>query len=127
MMNGHKKVTYTLSQRVINIIERGSFLSDLPMSRWLSNCIQYGYSMMVDDYYDNGKQPLVGLQRKRSGTIPKTFTLPTDVVETLCWFSEKLQMKKSHIVAAAVLNYQRAESERLSLQIKELMESAEND
>jgi len=125
MMVNHKKVTYTLDQRVINIIERRSFLSDLSQSRWLSNCIQLGFQMMVDDYYDNGEQPLVGCDRKRPHTIPKTFTLPIDVINALSWFSDKLGMKKSHLVIGCVLNFDRTESEKLSHQIEQLMNSIE--
>ncbi len=79
---------------------------------------------MVDDYYDNNKQPLVGAKRKRHHTTPKTFTLPIDVINTLSWFSEKLGMKKSHLVVGSVLNFERAESEKLSNQIQQLMQSA---
>jgi len=122
-MDNNKKVTYTLDQRIINIIERRSFLSDQSQSRWLSNCIQLGFQMMVDDYYDNNEQPLVGAKKKRLNTIPKTFTLPTDVINTLSWFSKKLGIKKSHLVIGCVLSYEKMESEKLSEQIKELMGS----
>jgi len=36
-------------------------------------------------------------------------------------------MKKSHLVIGCVLNYEKMESEKLSQQIKELMDSAEVD
>ena len=126
IMVNHKKVTYTLDRRVINIIERRAFLSDFSQSRWLSNCIQLGFEIMVDDYYDNDKQPLVGAKHKRRYTTPKTFTLPIDVINTLSWFSEKLGMKKSHLVVGSVFNFERAESEKLSQQITELMASAQS-
>ncbi|MCN4144008.1 MAG: hypothetical protein LC437_02720 [Thiohalomonas sp.] len=125
MMVNHKKVTYTLDQRVINIIERKSYLTDLSQSRWLSNSIQLGFEMMVDDYYDNDKKPLVGAKRKRPNTIPKTFTLPTDVVTTLNWFSEKLGMKKNHLVSASILNFEKTEEEKLDKKIDDLMKSVE--
>ncbi len=126
-MENNKKVTYTLDQRIINIIERRAYLSDIPQSRWLSDCIQLGFQMMVDDYNDNDKQPLVGAKRKRPNTIAKTFTLPMDVITTLNWFSEKLGMKKSHLIIGCVLNYEGAESEKLSQQIKKLMDSFEDN
>lgn len=120
-MVNHKKVTYTLEQRVINIIERRSFLSNISQSRWLSNCIMLGFEMMVDDYYDNNKQPLVGAPSKRRHTIAKTFTLPSDVVTSLNWFSEKLGMKKSHLVTASVLSFEKMEEQKLRQHIDELM------
>ncbi len=125
MMVKHKKVTYTLNKRAINTIERCSFLSDVPMSKFVSHCIELSYEMMIDDYYDNDKQPLVGAKKKRSNTIAKTFTLPIDVIRILEFFSDKLGMKKSHLVSASILNYEQMESEKLSQQIKELMDSAE--
>jgi hypothetical protein len=112
-MVNHKKVTYTLDQRVINIIERRSFLDDLSQSRWLSNCIQLGFEMMADDYYGNDFKSLVGAKRKRPKTIPKTFTLPLDVVTTLNWFSDKLVVKKSHLVIGCVLNHEKIVFEEL--------------
>jgi hypothetical protein len=102
MMN--KKVTYTLPTGIINTIEKRSFLADVPMSRLVSESIQNGYEMMVDGYYDNGKRPLVGIRRRRNGTIPKTFTVPIKVFETLSWFSKALNVRNSHLVTVCVLN-----------------------
>ena len=104
MMNSNKKVTYTLPKRIINIVEKRSFLSEITMSRWLSDCILNGYEMMIDGYYDNDKQPLEVGKRRRNGTLPKTFTVPIKVVETLSWFSKTLNIRTSHLVTVCVLN-----------------------
>ena len=74
------------------------------MSRWLSDCIQNGYEMMLDGYYNNGKQPLVGIRRRRNGTIPKTFTVPIKAADTLSCFSKTLNVRTSHLVTVCVLN-----------------------
>jgi hypothetical protein len=103
------------------MIDRGSFIETIPKSTYLSLCIQCGYEMMLEDYNDNDKKPLVGIARKRKDTIPKTFTLPIDVVDTLSWFSHKLDVKKSHLVRCCILDFERKESEKLSQQIEELM------
>jgi hypothetical protein len=105
-MNNYKKVTYTLPTGIINTIEKRSFLAEMTMSRWLSNCIQNGYEMMIDGYYDNGKRPLVGIKRKRNGTVPKTFSVPIKVSNTLSWFSKTLDVKTSHLVALCILNFE---------------------
>lgn len=81
---------------------------------------------MVDDDYDNNEQPLVGAKRKRLNTIAKTFTLPMDVITTLSWFSEKLGMKKSHLVVGCVLDIEKIQLEELFKEMKELRESVED-
>jgi hypothetical protein len=124
-MKQHRKVTYTLDKGIIDIIEKRSFLGDISMSKFVSNCIVLGYEMMIDGYYENNKQQLVGVIRKRRNTIPKTFTLPIDVIDTLNFFSDKLDVKKSHLVRCCIRNFEIEESERLSKQIDELMKSVE--
>ena len=122
-MNNHKKVTYTLPYAIIQTIEKRSFLSDSTMSRWLSDCIQNGYEMMLDGLYD--KQPLVGFRRRRNGTIPKTFTVPIKVVDTLKWFSKTLNVKISHLVTICVLNSECGNSDGKSYQLKDLLRIAD--
>jgi len=116
-MVNNKKVTYTLDQNVINIIERRSYISNISQSRWLSNCIQLvGYQMMVND-----DDSTLVRERNRPNSIPKTYTLPKDVINILSWFSEKLGIKKSHLIIRCVLNFEKMESENASQRIKELM------
>jgi hypothetical protein len=121
MMNNHKKVTYTLPYAIIQTIEKRSFLSDSTMSRWLSDCIQNGYEMMIDGYYDNDKQPLMGIRRKLKRTVPKTFSIPNNVFETLSWFSKTLNIRTSHLVTVCVLDFDNRNSEGKSLRMEELM------
>jgi hypothetical protein len=120
-MNSHKKVTYTLPKAVINTVEKRSILSESTMSRWLSDCIQNGYEMLTDGYYDNGKQPLVGICGRRNGTIPKTFTVPIKVVETLRWFSKTLNVRTSHLVAVCILNFDYRKFEGKSQRLEDLL------
>ena len=103
-MNNHRKVTYTLPTAIISAIKKRSLSLDVPMSRWLSNCIQNGFELMVDEYYDNGKRPLVGIRRKRKGTVPKTYSVPIKVADTLKWFSKTLNVRTSHLVTVCVLH-----------------------
>ena len=124
-MNNHKKVTYTLPKAIINTVEKRSFLAEITMSRWLSNCIQIGYEMMIDGYYDNNKQQMEGVKKKRIGAIPKTFTVPIKVANTLKWFSQTLDIKTSHLVTLCVLNSENYRSEGKSLRMEELMRTAD--
>ena len=123
-MNSHKKVTYTLPKAIINTIEKKSFLSDSTMSKWLSDCIQNGYWILTDGYYDNGKRPLVGIRRRRNGTIPKTFTVPIKVANTLSWFSKALNVRNSHLVTVCVLNTEWENVDGKSQRLEDLMEVA---
>ena len=121
-MNNHKKVTYTLPKAIINTVEKRSFLAEITMSRWLSDCIQNSYEMIIDGYYTNNKQPLVGFSRRRNGTVPKTFSVPIKVFETLRWFSRKLDMKTSHLVTLCVLNTEWGSVDGKSQRLEDLME-----
>ena len=124
-MKQHKKVTYTLDQRTIGIISRYSFLDDISKSKFVSICVQLSYEMMIDDDDDDDKEQFNGVKKKRKNTTPITFTLPIDVLRNLDWFSGKLDMKKSHLVSASILNYEQKESEKLSQKIDDLMRSSE--
>lgn len=121
MMIKHKKVTYTLDRRSIDIIERRSFLEEISKSKLLSQCIQSGYELMIEEYYEYDNQPRIGVLKKFKNTIPKTFSLPTDVEAVLSYFSEELNLKKSHLVIGCIENFDRIESQKLSQQIDDLM------
>lgn len=112
MMVNSKKVAYTLSKKAINIINERSILEKKSKSKYLSDCIKIGYEMMLEDYYDNDQKPLDCSVKIMKNTIKKTFVLPTDVVNELNLFSEKLGMKKSHLVYCCVLDAERKASEK---------------
>ena len=106
-----KKVAYTLSPDVINLIDQKSALEKKSTSKCLADCIKRGYGTMLEDYYDNDEKPYnYTTGKRRKNTIRKTFSLPIDIVDELNWFSEKLGMKKSHLVVRCVLNYERPKS-----------------
>ena len=106
-----KKVAYTLSPDVINLIDQKSALEKKSTSKCLADCINRGYGTMLEDYYDNDEKPYnYTTGKRRKNTIRKTFSLPIDIVDELNWFSEKLGMKKSHLVVRCVLNYERPKS-----------------
>lgn len=112
-----KKVAYTLDQKVIDIINELSIVEKKSTSKILAACIKRGYGTMLEDdkkpyNYTTGK--------RRKNTIRKTFSLPIDIVDELNWFSEKLGMKKSHLVVCCVMNYERPKNELA--QIDKIME-----
>jgi hypothetical protein len=121
----HKKVTYTLEKGIIDFIENKSIRLGISKSKLISFYIQSGYDLLVDEYYENECKPLIGVRKKRDNTIPKTFTLPIDVENTLSWFSEKLGLKKSHLVLGCIVDYEidskRKEDDKISHIIGDLM------
>lgn len=107
-----KKVCYTLEQKAIDKIDQLSGLKKRAKSKYLSDCIKYSCKKMMKEYCDMGSDNDVNNEKKSfnydiknrtSGTIPKTFILPINVIEDLNWFSEKLGMKKSHLVFCCIL------------------------
>ena len=123
-MKKYKKVTYTLEKSIVDVIHKRSLFENIPQSQLVSFYIQNGYSLMVDEYKDSGGKPIPSI-RKRFGTVPKTFTLPNEVVEVINWFSDMMSVKRSHLVSALKVDFERElkkkEEERLSQQIDELM------
>lgn len=118
-MINHKKVTYTLQKEIIDIIEKRSCLEKIPQSKLLSTYVQSGYEMLLEECDENNSGLISEFPKKIFNTIPKTFTLPIDVENTLTWFSNKLLIKKSHLVKACVKNYERMEKEKEQQKISE--------
>jgi hypothetical protein len=52
-----KKVAYTLSPEVLDLIAENSALEKKTKSSYLAACIQRGYGTMLADYYDNDEKP----------------------------------------------------------------------
>lgn len=112
-----KKVAYMLDDRAVATLHEMSIVEKKSTSKILADCIKRGYGTMLEDdkkpyNYTTGK--------RRKNTIRKTFSLPIDIVDELNWFSEKLGMKKSHLVVRCVMNYERPKSELA--QIDKIME-----
>ena len=118
-MKNHKKVTYTLEKEIIDIIEKKSHLEKIPLSKLLSIYIQSGYEMLLEECDGNNRELISKLPKKISNTTPKTFTLPIDVENTLTWFSNKLLIKKSHLVKCCIKNYEFMEKEKEQQSISE--------
>lgn len=118
-MKNHKKVTYTLQKEIIDIIEKRSRLKKLPQSKLLSIYIQSGYEMLLEECDENNNELISKLPKKIFNTTPKTYTLPIDVENTLTWFSNKLLIKKSHLVKCCIKNYELMEKEKEQQRISE--------
>lgn len=118
-MKNHKKVTYTLQKEIIDIIEKKSHLEKIPQSKLLSIYIQSGYEMLLEECDENDSESISEFPKKIFNTTPKTFTLPIDVENTLTWFSNKLLIKKSHLVKCCIKNYERMEKEKEQQEISE--------
>ena len=100
----HKKVTYTFEKSIIDIIEKRSMIENISKSKLLSQYIKNGYEIMIDEYYKNNKQPIKSI-KKRKNTIPKTFTISTEILDVIDFFSKKLDIKKSHLIMSCVVNF----------------------
>lgn len=125
-MKNHKKVTYTLEKEIINIVEKRSALEKIPQSKLLSIYVQSGFEMLMEECDENDSESISEFPKKIFNTIPKTYTLPIDVEKILSWFSNKLLIKKSHLVKICIQNYELMEKEKqeqkISKQFDELME-----
>ena len=124
-MKNHKKVTYTLQKEIIDIIEKKSRLKKLPQSKLLSIYIQSGYEMLLEECDGNNNELISKLSKKIFNTTPKTFTLPIDVENTLTWFSNKLLIKKSHLVKCCIKNYEFMEKEKEQQELSEFISKIE--
>lgn len=116
-----KKVTYMLDKKSIRNVERLSLLSDISMSKVVSNCIEFGLQDLLEAYNFSDRKPIIGIIRKRKGTTKKSFTLPVKNIQILNWFSEKMDVKKSILLCSLIENFKRAESEKLSKEIEDFM------
>lgn len=67
---------------------------------------------MLEEYVENNSESISEFSKKIFNTIPKTYTLPIDVENTLTWFSNKLLIKKSHLVKGCIKNYEFMEKEK---------------
>lgn len=129
-MKTHRKVTYRFNQSIIDAIKDRAMIENITRSELLAFYIQQGYALMLEEFEESGGKPIPSI-RKRSNTIPKTYTLPIEVEQTLSWFSQKLDVKKSHLVMALVIDFERKmaelEQKKLDAQIDELMKLAEEE
>lgn len=129
-MKTHRKVTYRFNQSIIDAIRDRAMIENITRSELLAFYIQQGYALMLEEFDESGGKPIPSI-RKRSNTIPKTYTLPIEVEQTLSWFNQKLDVKKSHLVMALVIDFERKmaelEQKKLDAQIDELMKLAEEE
>lgn len=102
-MENKKKVCYTLSKEVIDMIEKRYISENISKSDYLSKCVEYGYEMMEEACDE--ESPYCSTKNLKN-TIGKTFTFSMKVINQLNYFSEKLGVKKSHLVGCCVLNFE---------------------
>lgn len=132
-MKKSKRVTYTLKEVDVDIINHYSKLYNLPKSKFVSLCIEYGFRFMeeeLEEFRNNDDESLYIRSRKFSDTTPKTFTLPKDIIDMLNYYSKELKVKKSHLVGVSIyLMYEKIKEDEnkkhqkdMDNQIEELME-----
>jgi hypothetical protein len=123
-MESKKKVCYTLRKEVIDIIEKRYISENMSKSDYLSKCIEYGYEMMEEEACVT--EPLDYSIKRFENTIGKTFTLPIEVINQLNYFSEKLDMKKSHLACCCVLNFEYETKEKYMTEIDKFNQAAKD-
>jgi len=105
-MKRHKKVTFTLPSEIITEINV-KYLKELAVGNHISKssiikeCLESSFEVFEEDlkYWDKNRK----FRKKISHTIPKTYTLPFDVVEKLDEYSKRFGVKKSHLVMYGVV------------------------
>jgi len=106
-MKTHKKVTYTICEDTIIFIDREvwkRFRRRAPMSKSaiVKNCLLQSFKLFESELVKYGKKEFEHTPKKIADTIPKTYTLPIEVVERLNYYSSMLGVKKSHLVLIAI-------------------------
>jgi len=118
------RVTYTLKEVEIKIINHYSELYNLSKSKFVSNSIEHGFKFMeeeLEDFRKNDDENLYENGKKYSSTLHMTFTLPKVVIDKLYYYSTKLKAKKSHLVGASIYLIHEAMQKDLDGSIEKLM------
>jgi hypothetical protein len=122
-MSDKQKVCYTLPPRVQKIISHRSELDDKRPSAWLSYAILDGFESVYDDYYKENHDKYKKLPRNNKGSTPRTFILDREVVESIKWLSERMDITKSRVVSECVLATDGKDVKEFLKMCKEFLES----
>jgi predicted DNA-binding protein len=105
-MRNSVRVTYTLPKEIIPHLLVLSVVLEKSLSKIIRLSLEEGFEIMEESLRLN--EDLSSIPKKRRNTITKTFTIPIEVSERLSYYSEKLGLKKSHLVySSLVYFYQR--------------------
>ena len=107
-MKTHKKVTYTLDEDtllqmdivILMLFGEGKKISK---SAYIRDCLVNSFETFEEEIEEENIKILKKLSANILGTKPITITLPLYVIEKLEYYSEKLGMKKSHLVMCSIL------------------------
>jgi hypothetical protein len=129
-----KKVMFTLPQPIIDGIEKRVLLNSsltqrVTYSDVVTMYLEYGFMEMKTELNERNQMenppPMYEIPKKVPNTIPKTYNIPIQTYDNLNFYSNKLGVKKSHLVTVCCKMFERDEDKRLSNQIKELMDSVD--
>lgn len=106
-MRTHKKVTYTLPKDIIVSIEvellmKQSVGVEKSKSSIIKDCLLQSFGLFESELVEYGKKEFENIPKKFPNTIPKTYTLPIEMVERLDYYSKELGIKKSHLILISV-------------------------
>ena len=124
----NKRVSYTLQNKMIHFINHHSNWLNISKSKLVSQCIEECFPMMDEELNYMRKTNGYSLYKhakKFHNSFPITLTLSEIVVDRLNYYSQELDVKKSHLVEISVYLMDEKVSQELENDIKELMDSSE--
>lgn len=105
----NKQVTFTLEDDMHLHIAIGMLMKmgegiKINKSEYIRDSLLANFEIFEDELKTNDNiEQLAKLSKVFVGTKPITVTLPIEVIEKLEYYSEKLGMKKSHLVMCSLL------------------------
>jgi len=103
-----KKVTYILEEEThlhiaIRMLMKMGDGIKISKSEYIRDSLLANFEIFEDELKNDNIEQLAKLSKVFVGTKPITVTLPIEVIEKLEYYSEKLGMKKSHLVMCSIL------------------------
>lgn len=125
-MEYYHKATFTLPPDLVEVIDFVKKSWNLGKSKTIQVCLENTFPLMQEELDDPDK---VTYQKKFKGTVPITVSIPYSVFERLEYYSNKLDIPKSHLVHVSIkhtLMIKTKPDTNLDDEIDELMEIAKD-
>lgn len=98
-MEHYHKATFTLPPDLVEVIDFVKKNWKLGKSKTIQVCIENTFKLMQEELEDPDK---VTYPKKFKGTVPITVSIPYSVFEKLEYYSNRLDMPKSHLVHVSI-------------------------
>lgn len=123
------KATYTLPIEFIEIFNNLKRDYNVSKSKVVEAAIITGFKLMDEELHDKSSHHQTPVSKKYPNTAPITVNLSDYVFDRLNFYSEKLHIKKSHLVYASLKYYlwtDHYDQKFLDQEIDELMKEVED-